>query len=301
MSEKTVRCDYFQVYCKKIIKEKNKVEEKRFDLSSIFNKAIKLKASETAKPFRGERARIQKIKKVTDTLWGIQFLRLREVNPPGIANEEGEFEIIKLEDGEYIGEFTGCLYDSEINVLVMHRNIHAFTPSGIEEYLNSTFSEKEIQIFLKPIISGTDIKKVMKAKIYRSFELAIATDKKTIFEEGTGLGELLKKASIFKGSNIKISIGVGHAKKDKSLDEEGLRKLLGGSYTNKDLNKLVVKYKEYEDAKVEEVDLLEDRRHDLHKFVLDRSTPLTYLMVINQMIDKYNERKENNNIFSEGD
>lgn len=223
MNKKTVRYDYFQVYCKKFIKEKNTVEEKKFDLSPIFNKATKLKANETVQPFRGEKARIQDIKRVTNILWGIQFLRLREVNPPGIANEDGDFEIIKLEDGEYIGEFTACLYDSEINVLVIHRNIHAFTPSGIEEYLNSTLNVEGIQVLLKPIISGSDIKKIMKVEIYRSFEIAIATDKENIYDDNTGLGELLKNFSKFKGSSIKLSIGVGRAKKDRSLLKEATR------------------------------------------------------------------------------
>ena len=301
MSEKIVRYDYFQVYCKKYEKGQNTVVEKKFDLSPIFDKATTLKASQTVKPFRGEKARIQEIKRVTDTIWGIEFLRLREVNPPGIANEDGDFAIIKLEDGEYIGEFTGCLYDSQTDVIVIHRNIHAFTPSGIQEYLNSTLNVEDTQIFLKPIISGSDIKKIIKAKIYRSFEISIATDEKTIFDNGTSLGELLKKASNFKGSNINLSIGVGHAKKDKSLDTKSLRELISGTYTNKEMRKLTVKYKEDEDTKTEEVDLLEDRRHDFYKFDLKRNIPLTYLTVFNKMIEKYKERKEKNNIFNEGD
>lgn len=298
MAQKTVRFDYFETWCKESVIENNTVKEYKIDISSIFERALILEPKETMRPYREEKARVQSVKNNnSNNLYEAQLLRLREVNLPGIANDGGDYKIIKLEEGEYLAEFAAVLYDSSNGVFVMQRNMHAFTPSGVEDYFNAIMKSKNKKIFLKPIFSGTDIDKIIKAPIYRSFDLAIASDKTNQIDKNSTLGSILKNASKFEGNSIRISIGVGRSKKDKSLEQNSVRELIGNSYSLNDLNKLVIKYKDNEDTKTEEVDLLEDRRHDSYTFNLDKKTPLEYDNVIKIIYEKYLKRKNENTIY----
>src|SRR5699024_5373066 len=112
-----------------------------------------IEVSKTTKECMGEEARMQKISldKQINTLWEIQMLRLREKSMlSGIANQKGDFTVFNLGDGQYIGESTTLIYDSNENILIMQRNRNAITPAGMEEYLNNIVKEKNIM--LKPII-----------------------------------------------------------------------------------------------------------------------------------------------------
>lgn len=296
MAQKRVRYDYFETWIMEYNKETNSATEKKVDLSELFNQAIKMTKKEATKDFRGEKARIQMISQGEDGVYEIQFLRLRETTPPGIATDEGEFELIKLEDNEYIGEFTAALYDSSRCLLIMHRNLHAFTPSGLEEYIASTMKDVNRDIFLKPIFSKVDIEKIINSKVYRSFNISVRPEDIESFNENSPLNKILKQAEKFDGSNINIGITVGRSKKDRTLDPKATRMLIQDAKNNTELNRFVINYKEFEDSKVEEIDLIDERMHDSYVFTIDREKPLTYLMVISKLIELYNTRRVEENI-----
>jgi hypothetical protein len=294
MKKRKVHFDYFQVFCEK--EENDVIIEKKLDISGLLKKAMTLKPKETTYDFRGEKARIQKVEyDQKNKVWEIQFLRLREISPPGVAKEDGTFEIFHLEDGEYIGESVSALYDKNDCILVLQRNINSLPPSGIEEYLNKCFADLVVK--LKPIISGSDISKITSDKIYRSIAIGVATKNSNLLDESSHLGKILKHFYKFEGTSIKVEVSVGNAKRDRSLSPGLVNDTVKMLYDNGDTTQLRVNTKDSPDTKVEKIDLLDDRRKDIVEFQISRDKPLTHEVVFPEIKSKYLERRIKETIF----
>lgn len=297
--KKKVRFDYFQVFCYEIDKEKDLAIEKLYDITPILEKAENLKPKETMKPYRDDKARIQVIKKdKTSEVWELQLLRLRESNPPGIATDDGEFTIFELEDGKYIGESTTVLYDRKNCILVMQRSNVGFTPTGLQEYLNEITKTSSDLLFFKPILSGIDFKKITKSKIFRKVTLGIeANDLVTNTDEESNLYKLLKNFLKFNANKITIELSIGHGKKDESLNEALSYNIIKELYEKKFATQLEIGYKDNEDAKVEYIDLIEDRRIDVVFLELTKKDKLTHDKLYPEIKSIYLKRKNSDNIF----
>jgi len=291
VAQKNVIFDHCEVWAQeKIPGESNEYEETKLNIASLFEKIIKYEQiqKETVRSYRGGKARIQSITKNKNGLYEIQFLRLRIDLPPGIANDDGEYEIIKLEDNEYIGVFTAAMYDAEKSIFVFHRNNQAFNANGLSGYLTSLLKDPNTTIVLKPIISGRDLEKIMKAKHYRAFEISLDSNSFCDIDNHNSLIQIVSLANKFKSNTIKLSFSVGKAGKNESLDNATVRDVISESvpYLD-DFNRYVIRYRDCEDTQVETMDLLEERKHDGHTFNYDRSNPITYDKVINKLVEKY--------------
>lgn len=293
MSNKTVEFDYFEVWCESEDKNTHNIQEKKFDLNVVLDRASTIDSKYTTYPYRGEKARIQKV--VFDqnkSLWEVQLLRLREVAPPGLAKDDGTYEIFKLDDGEYIGESVSMLYDKINYILCIQRNFNAIPPSGVEEYLNRCISNNP-KIKLKPKINcKKGIEKINKNKIFRKIEIGIATNDLEMINTKSGLGESLKNILKFGGTNVKIEISVGNAKRDKSLSPGLSEETINELYDNVATTKLKANIRDVDDTKVEKIDLFDDRLKDLDKFDVYREKPLTHQRVYPILKSKYLTRLE---------
>ncbi|WP_432400888.1 DUF6731 family protein [Wukongibacter sp. M2B1] len=296
MDNKKVQFDYVEVFCEK--KVNNKDIEEKYDLTGVFKKALKLKPKQTTKDFRGEKARMQLIKfDDKNKVWEIQFLRLREHCPPGIADDEGEFEIVTLEDGQYVGEFCSALYDKENCILGIHRNRNSLTPSGIEEYLNKVIKTKDLVIKLKPIIRNVDVEAMLKDKIYRTVTFGISTGDLEDISKNTHIGGLLSGFKKYQGANLKVEISLGNVKRDKTLAPGLVQETVHELRKSKFTKNLEMKTKTTPVTKVEKIDLLIDRVKDIEDFGVDRNNPLTHDRIFPIFKRAYLERKSENNIY----
>lgn len=297
LKPKVVVFDYYEVWCHQLDPDGDKINETKYDLTSVWTKGSKLTAKETMRKFREEKARIQKVELKKD-IWEIQLLRLREKSLPGVAKDDGDYQIIKLEDGEYIGESNSLLYEKKHCILVMQRNYNGFTPSGVEDYLTSLFSpESEIkQIILKPIISGSKLDKIKKDKLYRSLIIGVAIGKDKLVDTPL-LGKLLKEYVKYEGASYKIKISLGNVKRDRTLSTgltvDTIREIYGQSC----VTELKTSVKTSEDTKAEIVDLLNDRRQDSVELLVDKNTPLTHERVYSELEKAYLKRKKKNTIY----
>lgn len=297
LKPRTIQFDYLSVYCQKL-EDSNVVTEKKYDLTGILEKAALIESKDTTYDYRGEKARIQKVKyDKNNGVWELQFLRLREICPPGVAKDDGTFEIFHLEDGEYIGESVSALYDKKDNIFVMQRNINSLPPSGIEEYLNSCITTKDLTIILKPVISGTDIDKITSSKIYRSLQIGLASKDIQSLSDNSPLGSILNNLSKYDGSRFNIRITVGNAKRDKSLSPGLVSNTVKGLYENNSATQLKVATRDNPNTKVEYIDLLDDRRKDKREFNVSKDKPITHELVYPELLRIYLDRKNNNNIF----
>lgn len=273
-----VQFDYFRLYCYELDVEKNKATEKIFDLHGALNQIKDMYSDEnegienkkvainTTLPYRDEEARIQTLQLDNDGIhWGIQILRLRDSRLfSGVAAEDGDFKEHYLENGEKIGESTTILYNSSNYDLLIQRNRNAMTPSAIVDYLNEIFKDRMLS--LKPqFIKSRDLNRITKNDFFRKLEIGICFDdlNNNLQGENERMGLIGKLASMRSGdgNDVRYSVSVGMgAKKDASISRELIEESIGSLYENSDTSRLRIRYKENYDTKVEEVDLLDDRK-----------------------------------------
>ncbi|MCE2550341.1 DUF6731 family protein, partial [Enterococcus faecalis] len=77
---------------------------------------------------------------------------------------------IPLNPGEYIAEDISCLYDRELSVLMVQRNIHSLSHSGIEDYFTE-MSDDLVEIELLPVVNKEIISKALANEKFRKLEL----------------------------------------------------------------------------------------------------------------------------------
>ncbi len=293
MKNKDVEFDYFEVWCYEKKEGSEELEEKRFNLESILKEAEKNTSNETTYDYRSEKARIQKVKyDEYSKVWEIQLLRLREIAPPGLAKDNGTYEIIKLNDGEYIGESVSLLYDPMYYILSVQRNYNAIPPSGVEEYFNKCINY-EPAIYLKPKIAESSIEKITKGKVYRKISFGIAANESTLIIKNKALNQLLKELINYNGAKFNIDITLGNTKKDRTLNPGLSYDTLQELYTNSATTKLKANIRGVDDTKVEKLDLFDDRMKDIEKFEVSRSMPLTHERVYPILKSKYLTRRKN--------
>jgi len=290
MQKKRVAIEYFEVV--------TKIDGKQvpFDLTSFFKIAKDMGPKETTKDFRGEKARVQKSSTCTKE-WEAMFVRMRTRDLPGIASEDGDFKMIKLDTDDYVGEFTSVIYEyifsENKSVMGIHRNIHAFTPSGIQEYINLVMKS---EIELLPIIGKSRIDRIRKSKTLRTFEIGLKEDAFAAIRgtDSTLMG-VLNSMELFGGHTLHLKVSMGNVKKDKTLNLQTSKKIIEEAYTTKDLDVLKVGY--VEDNQVENVDLLEDRVIDYKYVSYDNDNPVDHDKVFDKMLDAYRYRRDNNKLF----
>lgn len=86
-------------------------------------------------------------------MWELQILHLRERILPGIADDNGAYELIQLADNQYPAESTTVLYDEIRCTLYLQRNIYGTSIKALEEFLQLISPEGTL-LLLKPILSG---------------------------------------------------------------------------------------------------------------------------------------------------
>lgn len=300
---KKVQFDYYKVYRCHI--ENNKLVEELCNLNGLLEVLYEMNTVETTRECMSESARVQYINfDSSNNIWEIQFLRLRENNIPGIADEEGEYNLIELEDDRYVGEFASALYDIEEEILVLHRNRNSLTPSGIEEYLSKIVRTNDYTFRLKPIVSTSDMRQYIDGKLYRNISMSVhnenlkeALDGK-VDGEAKGIISALKNLSYLNGATVKIEVSLGRAKKDKSLSDDLIMSAIDNLEGFNGVNFIKLDVKDDPDTKIETVDLLSNRVKDVMEFNnVDRHNPLQHINVYQGLLNCYLKRKRENIIY----
>ncbi|CZR82916.1 TPA: DUF6731 family protein [Clostridioides difficile] len=293
MGKKNVQFDYYRIYERRI-ENQNTIDEE-VDINNLFNELSILNTVDTTIECMSERARIQNINfDENNNIWEIQFLRLRENYVPGIANEDGEYDIIRLEEGRYIGEFTSALYDAEEHILVLHRNRNSLTPKGVQNYLNE-ISLRQHNFILKPIVNNLDVRGYLQGKLYRKISIGIhANELEELDSNESYIIPILKNLKNIEGSNINIDVSIGQGRRNSTLSSGLINSIVDDIGEFRGTSSLKVKLKESPDTKVEEFDLLSNRIKDIVEFDnIDGQNPLSHQDVYDRLLECYLERKLN--------
>ncbi|WP_041607818.1 DUF6731 family protein [Halobacteroides halobius] len=151
---KKIICEYYAVACRKNDQSDDNPDA-FFDFRRWIKKANQFLPSEEENTYDDltytyyqEEARLDNIWLLEEGVYALKFARLRQTNLPHTATEKNEGEPISLEDNEYIGEEVVGIYNAQENILMLQRNKHSLSPTGIEQYLNLLWGNKEGKKFI---------------------------------------------------------------------------------------------------------------------------------------------------------
>jgi len=131
--KKTVQFDLFKAYYLKKNKDGSQ-QECLYDLTGLLQHIANHPFSDTKKKIFGDTQMFHVCREnAKSPVWELQLLHLREKMLPGIADDSGTYELIKLEDNQYPAESTTMLYDAQRCVLCMQRNIYGTSIKALEQ------------------------------------------------------------------------------------------------------------------------------------------------------------------------
>lgn len=279
MPSKTIRFDYFRVRCARIIG--NVTEIPVYELQPLLETMAHMDVVDRTYDYRGELARLQIVNRHRigqRSCWELQLLRLRYAQLPGIATDNGDYEIMELEDDEYVGEEVSVLYDEKLSIMVIQRNRNSLSPSGIEEFLNQMAPDEHIR--LEPIIPREEAMEIRHGDYIRSFTLSIADirEMNLLDQNSSSLREVV--ASLREKYNaISVSIKISLGQRGRKNDSLTLNEIAAAidEYSGKNgVTKMILAKKDAEDARVEVCDLIDRRVSGYASCEYNKECPITH-------------------------
>lgn len=288
-----VKFEYFAVAYKEK-DDRGYEKDHSFDLRRLIAKAEKLSLESRTFDYYQEQARLDKLWYDTGKeFWFLNLARLRATNIPSKGTDTKELEPIELEDNEYIGEEVTALYDEKINVLMLQRNRHSLSPSGIEEYFNLLWGNENEKIYLRPIALSDPAENAKKAKYYRKFSVRFADLNKANIdnESKSSLAKIIKEFGKFDAINAEITVTMGRSK-GASLYKDTVHESINEVFKHKDIVKRAeLGKKDLDDTNVEMIDLFDHHIHDFLYFTLKEREGLGHEYVADRMFEKYKEKR----------
>lgn len=259
-------------------------DERRYDLSGLFAHISQIQPVETKKRIYGEVHYFHRcIFDDRSNVWEIQMLHLREKVIPGIADEDGTYELIQLEDGQFLAESTTVVYNPQECVLYFQRNMYGTSIRAFTEMLMH-FAPVGTVILLKPVMHGTRISQIRESAWYSKVLLVADTDQLLDEDRNTSLGALLHSLRRYEGKIVKLELGVGRLR-GRSLRGADASNLIREAYQFSGTQKLEVHAKFTEDAAFETIDLLDDRNKFTVPMTFSRENPITHSRLYNECIN----------------
>lgn len=251
--------------------------------------------------FNEAKARIEQFNiNANKEIWGIKLFKLRDTNIPSKAKNNEEAKVIELEDGEYIGEDMFLIFDPNNGIALIQRNRLSLGISRLEEFFAYTYNkyvdeQNKIEVYIQPILDLHGKEKIYSSK-YKNLEISFANINECVLnEDRISLGTLLQPLKNMYGVNGSIKISLGHSRLD-TLNRKFIKDLV--KEINEPSNKRYVraakiKIQEEDDCDVEIIDLFNDICDEYLEVSVESSKGLGYTMIINAMIEKYMNRKNN--------
>lgn len=252
-----------------------KTIEKKYDLTTLFQKVSTQPPKATKCRIYNEIHLIAKCEHdVKNQLWEVQILHYREKVLPGKANEDGAFELIHLDDGEYVAESTTLLYDETNNNMFLQRNIYGSSVRAVTELI-MRLSPQGTVVMLKPKYNPRKIAQV--AHVSDILRVILVANSGDLQEEdkSSSIGRLLSGFGQYNGDIIKVEIGNGRHR-NKRLNKSEVVSLITEAYNYSGTQKLELKAQWTEDTAFETIDLMDDRAVFLFDVPYSRSNPITH-------------------------
>lgn len=274
-SVKNVTFDFLQAKYTSFHDQNGSAGMQTYKLETLFSKISSVDLPRTRKIVNGDPYMFHICKYHPDCrLWEIQILHFREKMLPGIGDDFGGYEPIKLKDFEYPAESSTLVYDEEKCILYMQKNKFALSIRNLEAYF-SQLSPEGTAVYLAIVNNGENIKKVTPSCRYRNVVLTVDTRKAVRLEEASSLRQILDVFKPYEGAYISIKIRtprtVGSILNGKTIDN-----LIRDAYEYDGTSKLETDMADPDDLEFETIDLLDNHSRIVIPFGYSRKNPITH-------------------------
>lgn len=286
---KNIKFDYGRIYTYELETAGSKVKKNRkpLKLEKILDLALTKTIKERTVPYYGEPVILQKVNKLDEGLWKLQFIKQRSAEVPGIIDKKNdEYKKLELNDSEYIGEDVAVLYYEKTNVLMIQRNRTSIGINGLRAYFQQILNSSNlIDIKLVPFTNDLgELKKLIIRKVEVSFAEINENDEKS------SLTGVILGAKKMKSLSTKVTFSVGRSRKDESLTQEEVMEFTKLKEDD-GFKKVHVEYRESKDSPIEQVEFINGTLFDQEKFEYSKENEISYERIIDRMLDVFKKRK----------
>lgn len=284
-----VNCDFIRI----TTHDENDGKDLYYEGFPSFLENLNLEDSE--EKIQGDKVKIYK--KAFDKgkkLWEIQLLRFRDKVLPGIEDgSTGEYEVIKVGEGDKLAEFNTLIFDPQTYCILMHRNRNGLSVKSLEIYLNSLikFQSESKKIRLNPILKNFDKNKYIGNQNVVFKRLDFSIDMNDIENNGI-FGKILQIGNI-KGKRIKCGISMGRSAKDEGLDKEIMEDIINSDIVGDKWKSLRVGLLENINSEVETFDLIHNRMCTALELDYTAESPIEHKTIYKIFSVDYNKNYRN--------
>lgn len=294
MESKAIRMDYYEVWEYKKMNN-NTFKEQKMNIANILVLLEKMPIQERTFEYGGEKIRFQEI--VFDSenkTWEIQLLRARNTIIPGVADDSGNYTIMKLENNKYYAESISVLYNESKCLIAFQINHNYVTRSLLQQIFNKFQKDLDDIIELRPIIIKDKKEKVENAKYYTKLNLIVKKTQKQndlLNKDKSLMGNILSSANKYEGAQIEISIGFGRRKKkNDTLNIEQIKETINYANQIDGIESLQIDYKTDEDSLLDSFNLIKERVQDWIYIQKEKNSPILHKQIIKKMKEKFIKR-----------
>lgn len=285
MAKKNFKCEYYQ-----IVENQPNGREPLFDLERWIDNIETKSYRKNCRDYKEDRMRIEEIYfHETYKMWFLRFMRIRSNDNPSLCSEEEASEFMELGD-KYVSEDVTCLYDSENGVIMIQKNSHSISPSGIEMYLNQTWEGDETIVFRK-VVDKTAFQKARRADKCRKISVRFA-DVQNVANDSllnkftSTIGNAIKSMNNYKFPYCELTFSVGRGSGDLGTDM--LTPILKDIEDYPELfDKACVQILEENERKSEFIDLFTDSAKDIITVNIERNNPIRFDAMMDHLANKY--------------
>lgn len=293
MKSKAIRVDYYEIWKYKKINNEN-FREQKVNIGNIFKLIEQMPIQERTFEYQGEKIRFQEITHdLENKIWEVQLLRARNKLLPGVADDSGNYTVMKLGDDKYYAESISMLYSEDKCLISFQINHNYITRSLLQQIFNKFIEGVDDIIELRPIIIKDKREKLENAKYYTKLNLVVKTNEKDnelLNTDKSLMGNILSSANKYGGAQFEISIGFGkRKKKNDTLNAEQIKETINYINQIKGVESLQIDYKSDEDSLLDSFNLIKERVQDW-VYVQEESSPIMHKDIIKKMKEKFIKR-----------
>lgn len=294
MEQRAIRMDYYEVWEYKKI-DNNNFEEQKLNISNILKLLRNMPIQERTFEYKGEKIRFQELEFDSENkIWEIQLLRARSALLPGVADDSGNYTVMKLENDKYYAESISVLYNESKCLIAFQINHNYITRSLLQEIFNKFQRNLDDVIELRPIIIKDKKEKVENAKYYTKLNVIVKKNEKTnsLLDNGKSLmGNILSCADKYEGAQIEISIGFGkRKKKNDTLNVDQVKETINHINQIDGVESLQIDYKSEADSLLDSFNLVKERVQDWIYIKKEKNSIILHKDIVSKMKEIFIKR-----------
>ncbi|WLV77063.1 hypothetical protein LACPH_001782 [Lacticaseibacillus parahuelsenbergensis] len=269
--KQSVRFDFFVPYS-----EDDEGNEFFVDLTDLLNDIHNLKGNDRIGHYFGTPVRMDSIHVMPQNP-DITYFHMVRMRDEGLASTKQDTEKmtdIVLDSDDYIAEDISGFFDAKTCAVMLQRNSHSLSISGVREYLKQKYEEKHtndnLLLSFRPVPDLDIIKKVKKVTNFRRLQLKFASSQVTNFDQGFSkvLGQFSELFSKAGGSQMDLLLSSSRGEPD--LKREEMLSLISEIQNNQTILSSAVFAGKEGDAPIELYDLLNGKLQTYSKFSISK-------------------------------